>query len=120
MHRSLSSILLPGLLALTACAESPSVVALPMTEPAPTQVALDGHLSGGELADARDVLDSIEEAPGAERRPDLVAVAREGFSCWENSALDDAPLTVEAAACRTDFWGAVHALSPARSVATAR
>lgn len=129
MRRPFPTLVLPSatlgaLLLVTACAatsQTPAPVALPLTAPAATEIALDGHASGGELADARLALAALEDNPATTaHRPDLVAVAREGFACWEGSALTEAPLTTEAAACRTDFWGAVHALSAASSIAEAR
>lgn len=117
--RSLAALLAP--LVLAACAtDGPREVALPATAPAPTEVALDGHGSGGELADARMALDDLAERPAAGHRPDLVAVARQGFTCWEEAARPDGRLPPEATACRADFWGAVHALSRSRTVAAAR
>jgi hypothetical protein len=112
--RRAAAILAVSAVCLTAAAcSSPRTVPLPATAPAPTAAALEGRDAGGELADARDALDSVRDGRTAARRPDLVAVAEDGLACWREAALNDAPLSPEAAACRTDFWGAVHAMTPA-------
>lgn len=114
MRRLMVPAALAALLTLAACAETPRTVVLPAAPPTPTARALDGLASGSELADARMALDTVV-VPG--RRPDLVAVAREGFACWEDAASLAPRLSAEAEACRADFWGAVHALGDHREIA---
>lgn len=102
---------------LAACADTtPSRhedIATALPTPLPAERALGPETpADGELADARALLDTYDDAAVARRRPDLLAVADAAFACWD-SAGDEPLISGETVACREDFWSAMDALRSA-------